>query len=335
MSHYAPGSVGLLAPLQPWLEDVQVSEILINRPQEVWIEKQGTLKKETVTALTHAHLLRLCQLIANENKQRVSSKEPLLSGSLQDGSRVQIVLPPTATAPTLSIRRKVVRHLTLKDYQKDTHFFSQARGVSLQSENRLENLPKTEQALVALYRAKKWHDFIALAVQLKKNIVISGGTSSGKTTFLNACLQEIDHDARICILEDTREVDAPHPNQVCLLASKGDQGEANVSMQDLVQCCLRLRPDRIIVGEIRGKEILDFLSASATGHEGSLTSIHANNPQIAFMRMTQMYKLNNVPSMTDQDILNELKTVIDIIIQIEKHAQGRRIHSIYYRYGDV
>ncbi len=116
-----------------------------------------------------------------------------------------------------------------------------------------------------------------------------------------------------------------------LLASKHAQGSAKINMQDLVQCCLRLRPDRIIMGEIRGREILDFISACSTGHEGSLTTIHANSPRIAFMRMTQMYKLNNVPAMSDEDILRELKEVIDIIIQVEKTADGRIAKSIYYK----
>jgi type IV secretion system protein VirB11 len=170
---------------------------------------------------------------------------------------------------------------------------------------------------------------------MKKTIVISGGTSSGKTTFLNACLRQISLDERLVILEDTREIDTPHPNQLQLLASKGEQGVAKVTMQDLVQASLRLRPDRIIVGEIRGREILDFLAAASTGHDGSMTSIHANNPEIAFMRMAQMYKLNNVPSMTDDDIYRELKAVIDVIVQLEKAAEGRQVQSIFYRYGHV
>ncbi len=135
------------------------------------------------------------------------------------------------------------------------------------------------------------------------------------------------------MLEDTREIETPHENQVQLLATKGEQGLAKISMQDLVQCSLRLRPDRIIMGEIRGKEILDFVSACSTGHEGSLTTIHANNPRIAFMRMTQLYKLNHLPAMTDDDILRELKEVIDIIVQVGKTKNGRQVNSIYYKYG--
>ena len=165
--------------------------------------------------------------------------------------------------------------------------------------------------------------------------MISGGTSSGKTTFLNACLRHIPIDERILLLEDVREIDTPHPNQVSLLASKGDQGLSKISMQDLVQCCLRLRPDRIIVGEIRGKEVLDFLGACSTGHEGSLTSIHANNPRVALMRMTQLYKQNNVPSMSDQDIMREINEVVDIIVQVGKGTKGRLVQSVYYKYGQL
>ena len=331
MSLYTPGSSGLLAPIQQFLDDPGVSELLVNKPQEVWVEKEGVLNAHPINELTESHLLRLFQLIANENKQRLSNKNPLLSASLQDGSRVQLCLPPTAHYPALSIRRKVVKHFLLEDYERHD-FYKEARVADITAKD-IKNLPESDQLLVTLYKEQHWSAFIRWAISCKKNIVISGGTSSGKTTFLNACLHHIDHNDRIIILEDTLEIEIPHPNQVQLLASKGDQGEAKVSMQDLVQCCLRLRPDRIIMGEIRGKEIMDFISACSTGHEGSLTSIHANNPRIAFMRMTQMYKLNNVPSMSDQDIMRELTEVVDIIVQIAKTPSGRKVQSIYYKYG--
>lgn len=329
---FSPGAMGLLAPIQCLLDDDQVSEILVNKPQEVFYEKAGQLHALAVDAFTESHLLQLFQLIAHHSAQILNEAHPLLSASLPDGSRVQCVLPPTAKYPALSIRRKVVKNFLLKDYEQ-TNFFNEATKFS--TEENLHQLPDAEQTLAKAYQAEDWANFIKLAIQLKKNIVVSGGTSSGKTTFLNACLQQIDQDQRIIILEDTREIEIPHPNQVQLLASKGGQSKAKVSMQDLVQCCLRLRPDRIICGEIRGQEILDFLAASSTGHEGSLTSIHANNPRIAFMRMTQMYKLNNVPSMSDDDILRELKEVIDVIIQIGKTPKGRQIQSVYYKHGSL
>lgn len=333
MSQYAPGSVGLLEPIHQWLTDPQVSEILLNRPQEIWVEKEGQLSSHAVPAFNEAHLGRLFQLIANENAQKISKATPLLSGSLQDGSRVQLCLPPTAKHHTLSIRRQVVRDFSLLDYQEN-HFYEEAKAADI-NEYSFDSLPDSEKELALLYQAEDWNGFIKLAISLKKNILISGGTSSGKTTFLNACLRHIDHNDRIVVLEDTREIEIPHKNQVQLLASKGEQGEATVNMQELVQCCLRLRPDRIIMGEVRGAEIMDFVSACSTGHEGSLTSIHANNPRIAFMRMVQMYKLNNVPSMTDEDIMRELKEVVDVVIQIAKTPKGRKVQGVYYKHGGL
>ncbi len=332
ISRFSPGAMGLLAPIQALLDDNEISEILINRPQEVFFEKAGKLKALPVAELTERHLTHIFQLIASENEQIFDEEHPLLSASLSDGSRVQLVLPPTSVFPTLSIRRKVVRNFVFQDYEC-SDFFDYAKGFSCKES--LEYLPEEERSLAQLYHDENWPDFIKQAIDLKKTIVISGGTSSGKTTFLNACLHYIDHEQRVIILEDTREIDISHPNKVQLLASKGGQSKAKITMQDLVQCCLRLRPDRVICGEIRGKEIIDFLAASSTGHEGSMTSIHANNPAIAFMRMTQMYKLNNVPSMTDKDILRELKSVIDVIIQITKSPQGRQVQSVYYKYGHL
>jgi type IV secretion system protein VirB11 len=330
---FAPGSEGLLSILGEWFEDNTVSEILINQPEEIWIESKGQMQRHAVPYLSVSLLRDLCQLIANENGQRLTLSMPLLSGTLQDGSRVQIVLPPTAKHYTLSIRRQVVRSMNLDDYRRQ-QFYQQAKPFYL-SNTLWSQLPEEEKELVKLYQAQHWDSFIRLAIFLKKNIVISGGTSSGKTTFLNACLQYIPLNERILILEDAREVVIPHPNQVQLLASKGEQGLAKVDMQQLVQCCLRLRPDRIIMGEIRGKEVLDFVGACSTGHEGSITSIHANNPRVAFMRMTQMYKQNNVPSMSDEDILRELHEVVDVIVQIAKTSEGRIVQSVYYKHADV
>lgn len=333
MQGYEPGSAGLLAPLNQWLSAPNVSEILINHPKEVWVENELGMNRHAAPEMTEAHLYRLFQLIANENKELLSPEHPLLSGHLKEGVRVQLCLPPTSRYPTLSIRRQVKKSMSLQEYQAAGCY---DKTVSAKAEaDSFSSLPLSDQKLVQLYAQKAWPEFVEHAILFKKNIVISGGTSSGKTTYLNACLRHIDRGERLIILEDTREVDAPHPNQVQLWAPKGGQSLAKLSMQDLVQCSLRLRPDRIIMGEIRGAEILDFVSACSTGHEGSMTTLHANSPHIAFMRMTQLYKLNGVPSMSDEDILRELKTVIDIIIQLTKTPAGRKVHSIYYKYGHM
>lgn len=323
----APGAAGMLSILSPWLNDKTVSEIMANRPGEVFIEKHGQMMRHELPELTRPYLRRLFTFIANESGQILDEAHPLLSASLYDGTRVQLVIPPVAAHYTLSIRRQSIHQLSLPDYQQQG-FFKQGKAFFLGGETM--HAPSDEH-LLSLYDEKDWPGFLKQAVLARKTILISGGTSSGKTTFLNALLQEIPGHERIITLEDTREVSIPHANQVSLLASKGAQGKAKVSMQDLVQSCLRLRPDRIIMGEIRGAEILDFISSCSTGHAGSMTSIHANNPQIAFMRMAQMYKLNQVPSMTEQDILNELHAVIDIIVQVAKTAQARQMLYCYYK----
>lgn len=329
---FAPGSEGLLTPLKPFFEDELVSEILINQPEEVFIERGGRMECIAMPRLDSMHLRRLFTLIANENGQSIGSESPLLSGNLTDGSRVQLVLPPAAQNYTLSIRRPSIKQLTLEDY-RTTSFYENLRPFYL-DENINETLSDEDAHLLSLYQQGLWADFQAQAVACKKNIVISGATSSGKTTYLNACTADIPHHERIITLEDTYEIKLPHRNVVRLLApKKNDAQKTTLSMQDLVQCALRLRPDRLIMGEIRGREVLDFVSACSTGHEGSITSIHANNPRMAFMRMTQLYKQNNVPSMRDEDIHRELHAVIDVIIQVVRTKSGREAAFLYYKHA--
>ncbi|MFJ1270115.1 P-type DNA transfer ATPase VirB11 [Legionella lytica] len=333
-NYFTPGSEGLLSPLKQFFQDKAVSEILINKPYEVFVERHGVMECHTIPTLDPMHLRRLFTFIANENGQCLSEEMPMLSGNLYDGSRVQLVIPPAARFHTLSIRRPSIKKMTLEEY-KQSAFYDRARPFNLHADNQ-EHLSEEDLALASLHQKGRWGDFIALAVEAKKNIVISGQTSSGKTTYLNACIGNIPHHERIITLEDTYEVVIPHQNLVSLRAPKKGEGQVNgLSMQDLVQCSLRLRPDRLIMGEIRGAEVLDFISACSTGHEGSITSIHANNPRIAFMRMTQLYKRNNVPSMRDEDILRELHEVIDVIIQVARDPNERFADSIYYKHAHM
>lgn len=331
-SFVKPGVEGLLSPLEAWLHHPRVSEIMINAPGEVFIECEGSMTRHEIPAFTSLYLQRLFQLIANESNQRLDDAHPLLSGSLYNGFRVQLVMPPTSLQYTLAIRKPSTVHLSLDDYASKG-FYSAMRAFSLKSPAH-EFYEACDHELLRLYHKGLWHEFIQLAVSCRKNIVVSGGTSSGKTTFLNACIGAIPQEERIIVLEDTRELKITHPNQVSLLASKGNQGKACVDMQALLQASLRLRPDRIIMGEIRGREILDFVMACSTGHEGSMTSIHANNPQIAMQRMIGMYKQNNIPSMRDDEIRAELNSVIDIIIQVYKTANGRQGIYCYFKAAD-
>lgn len=327
----------LLNPIKPFLDNSNVSEILINKPGEVWIEEFGKLTPHNIEEMDLGLMRKLFRLVSNENKQNptISADNPMLSGSLLDGSRIQLVHPPVAGNFTLSIRRKTVLNRTLKDYADDKYY---QHMTYANVNDALHNLTNEDSHLLELYHAKKWEDFIIYALKYKKNIVLSGATSSGKTTFLNAMMKEIDSDDRIITLEDTREIETPHRNQVNLVAKKltsANELMQLVNFQDLIQACLRLRPDRIIMGEIRGKEIIDFISAASTGHEGAITTIHANSPMVAFMRMVQMYKLNNVPSMSDQDILREIKSTVDVVIQINKSKDwGRHAQSIYFKHAN-
>ncbi|WP_058535360.1 P-type DNA transfer ATPase VirB11 [Legionella saoudiensis] len=326
-----PGAEGLLSPLMPWLNHPQVSEILINKPKEVFIELHGVMTRHEIPELTSLYLHRLFQMIANESQQRLDEAHPLLSGNLYNGFRVQLIIPPVSLYHSLAIRKTALSHWLLDDYSAQG-FYRRMQPMNL---NQAMSHTAQDQSLLHLYQKRCWGDFIKTAVALRKNIVISGGTSSGKTTFLKACLEAIPADERIIVLEDTRELSSSHANQVSLLASHGNQGKAQVTMQTLVQATLRLRPDRLIMGEIRGKEIMDFVMACSTGHEGSITSIHANNPQIAMQRMVQLYKQNNVPSMRDEEIRAELNQVIDIIIQLGKVGNERVALSCYYKEAQV
>jgi type IV secretion system protein VirB11 len=330
LKRYAPGSEGLLAPLLPWLVDGEVSEILMNQPGEVFIEKRGEMTRFDVPALNRTHLRHLFTFIANENKQSLSEDDPLLSGNLFDGTRVQLVMPPASKYHALSIRRHAIKKMDLSDFSK-TNFYTRAIPFDV-SKPANAYATDADKELLALFQQEDWPEFIKQAITLKKNIVISGETSSGKTTFLNACAASIDRTSRIITLEDTYEIDIPHQNQLNLRAVKTNNTISNtLSMQDLVQAALRLRPDRILMGEVRGREILDLISSASTGHEGMLTTLHAPNPRVAFMRMIQMYKLNNVPSMQDEEIRAILSEVIDIIIQVKKMPEGRQVHSVYFK----
>lgn len=324
---FAPGVAGMLSPLCNFLEDGEVSEILINRPQEVFVERAGTMRRFDLPALSSQYLRRLFMLIANENRQIISEASPLLSGNLADGSRVQLVIPPASQYETLSIRKFTSHPFSFDDY--GVQGFFNATNVTTLGDSPAD---KSEQSLQALYRAQHWQEFLKTAILTKKTILISGATSSGKTTFLNSCIAQIPPKERLITLEDTYEIKAPHSNVVRLQALKQTRDKAHgITMQDLVQASLRLRPDRIIMGEIRGREVFDFISACSTGHSGSLATIHANNPKVAFMRMAQLYKLNNVASMSEDDIYNILHEVIHVVVQLNKTSEGRRLTEVYYK----
>jgi type IV secretion system protein VirB11 len=314
-----------LLPLKKIFDREGVNEISINQPYEAWVELKGDMYREELPQFDVEHLKSLGRLIAQATEQRVSEEEPLLSATLPNGFRVQIVFPPACEpgCVVMSIRKPSVLKWSLDDYEKMGMFDATSIG---------EIEDKNSLVLTKLLELNRVKDFISRAVIFKKNIIISGGTSTGKTTFTNAVIRSIPHDERLITVEDAREIDlTSHKNRVHLLASKGAQGRAKVTSQDLIEACLRLRPERIIVGELRGVEAFSFLRAINTGHPGSISTLHADTPVMALEQLKLMVMQAGL-GMSPSEITSYIKNVIDIIIQLKRGEKGKRfISEIYYK----
>ena len=314
-----------LLPFKEIFAEDGVNELMINKPGEVWIEKQGDLRVEEVPEIDIDHLLGLGRLVAQSTDQRISEEFPLLSATLPNGYRIQVVFPP-AVEPNMAafaIRKGSTMHLTLDKYA-EMGAFDNTSTKGLVDEN---------DTILADYINKgNIKEFIRHAVRCKKNIIISGGTSTGKTTFTNAALGEIPQEERLITVEDAREVLLPnHKNRVHLLASKGGQGRAKVTTQDLIEACLRLRPDRIIVGELRGAEAFSFLRAINTGHPGSISTLHADAPAMALEQLKLMVMQAGL-GMPPEEIKKYILNVVDIVVQLKRGGGGRRyVSEIYYK----
>ena len=309
-----------LRPLMAWLERPDVTDILINAPGEVWVETLGGVAQRfDAPELNDTALRRLAGQIAAAAHQGVNRENPLLSANLPNGARVQIVAPPATRGPmAVAIRKHVVSDLTLDDYDAGGGF-DRVRSVDLSQ--RSEDDRRLREAL----DAGRIADFLRMAVRLRKNVIVSGGTSTGKTTFLNALVKEIPREERLVVIEDTPEVRLEHPNAVGLIAVRGQLGETGVSAEDLLQASLRLRPDRIILGELRGAEAYSFLRAVNSGHPGSITTVHADNPRAAVEQIALMV-LQGGPSLSRADIVEYVEGVVDVAVQLTR-VDGRRAVS--------
>ena len=314
-----------LAPLKQYFDMPKVSEISINRPGEIWVEIGGDMESYSVPELTLEHLKSLGRLIAQSTEQNISEETPILSATLPQGFRIQIVFPP-AVEPTLiaiSIRKATTVNLDLDQYEAIGAF----QSTVVQRE-----VNPVDIELRGLLNSGSIKDFIKKAVLAKKNIIISGGTSTGKTTFLNAALKVIPSTERIITCEDAREIMIPHvPNRVHLLASKGGQGRAKVDMQDLIEACLRLRPDRLMLGELRGKEAFSFMRAVNTGHPGSISTLHADTPALAIEQLILMIMQAGL-GMNREQIRNYVENVINVIVQLKRGSHGMRfVSEVYFK----
>jgi type IV secretion system protein VirB11 len=315
-----------LSPIRALLEREGVSEVSINRPGEVWVEVRGDMYREEVPELTLEHLKSMAKLIAQSTNQMVSEEKPLLSATLPAGYRIQCVFPPAIEPGSIafSIRKQNVMSLDLDQYE--------ALGA-FQSTAVREQEDRHNKVLRELLNSGQIKQFLTYAVQAKKNIIISGGTSTGKTTFMNAALRAIPMEERLITVEDAREIQLVQPNRVHLMVSKGGQGRAQVTTQDQIEACLRLRPDRIIVGELRGAEAFSFLRAINTGHPGSIATLHADAPSMAFEQLILMVMQANL-GMDREQVKIYIHSVIDIVIQLKRGEKGRRfVSEVYFRHA--
>jgi type IV secretion system protein VirB11 len=309
-----------LQPLEPFLRHPDVTDLYVNRPGEIWIERiGGRCERHDAPALTEAYLWRLARQIAAFSHQGISREHPLLSASLPGGERVQIVAPPATRASlVLAIRKHVSAHLRLADYADRGAFASTHVGtLERRATGPADGAMPPGDALSLLRRA----------VIGRKNILVSGGTSSGKTTFLNALLGEVPAEERLILIEDTPELRLQHANAIGLLAVKGLLGEARVSADDLLQASLRLRPDRIIVGELRGSEAYTFLRAVNTGHPGSMTSIHADSPDRAVEQLALIIAQSGT-RLGREDVIGYVRGVIDVYVQLGRTGGRRSIEQV-------
>jgi type IV secretion system protein VirB11 len=315
-----------LGPILRYLEDLNVGEIAINRPGEAFVERldTGVMERIADPLLTQRWIATVATLVASATRQVVNEERPLLSASLPSGERIQCVLPPAAPdGGALSIRKHVVRNLTLDDY-RNAGAFGNTRMTA-----RLE-LSAPELRLVDALKSNDAMEFLSQAVRDRISILVSGGTASGKTSLLNTLMRLIE-DERIVTIEDARELVAHTPNTLSLMTSKGGQSASKITPQDLLEASLRMRPDRIMLGELRGSEAYTFIQAVNTGHPGSMATIHANSAASAYERLVFMIHQTH-PGLSHGAILEYLEDAIPVVVHVARDRQhgGFAVDEVFF-----
>ena len=294
-----------LGPLEPLLEDDSITDIMVNGPDKIFIERRGKVVLSNARFRDAAHAMNICQRIAAAVGRRVDESSPTVDARLKDGSRVNIVFPPLALdGPYISIRKFAKKKI---DFEKLIEFGSLTRPVAR---------------------------ILEIAGKCRLNVVISGGTGSGKTTLLNAISRLIDPDERIVTVEDAAELQLQQPHVVRMETRPPSlEGRGEVTQRDLVRNALRMRPDRIILGEVRSSEAFDMLQAMNTGHDGSMSTIHANTTRDAITRIENMVQMGNL-GLAAGAIRTQIVSAIDMIVQVERHRDGgRRITQVTDVFG--
>lgn len=284
-----------LGPIEPLLADPSVSDILVNGPFKVFVERKGKIEQTEIAFDSESHLMRVIDRIVSRIGRRVDEMNPMVDARLPDGSRVNAVIPPLAIdGPLLSIRRFAVVPFTMAD-------------------------------LLGFHTLNaEMSELINGLVKAKLNLLVSGGTGSGKTTLLNVISASIPHDERIVTIEDAAELQLQQPHVVRMeTRPQNIEGKGEVSQRALLRNSLRMRPDRIIVGEVRGTEVLDMLQAMNTGHDGSMTTIHANTPRDATTRLEHMLGMAGM-SGDVRSMRQQISAALSVIIQVSRLSDGRR-----------
>jgi type IV secretion system protein VirB11 len=327
----ATSVVEFLRPLRDQLDAEGVLEVCVNRPGEMMVERTDGWHAVDAPDLTRERCLSLATAVATYSDQQINQEHPLLSATLPSGERVQFVIPPAVTRGTVSltIRKPAQLIRRLDDFEREGLFQRTARVADgAASEPR-----PFEQDLMALRDAGRYADFLRLAVQRHQTIVVSGKTGSGKTTFMKGLVEEVTHRERLITIEDTPELTLPnHPNVVHLYYSKNAQGTAKVTAKSLLEACLRMKPDRLFLAEVRGDECFYFVRLAASGHPGSITSVHAGSCALAFEQMSLMIRESGAGGGLRMDEIKWLlNVVIDVIVQFDRDERGRFISEIHYQ----
>ncbi len=289
-----------LGPLEPLLSDPTISDILVNSHNRIYVERRGKIEVTNVAFKDDEHLMRVIERIVSSVGRRIDESSPMVDARLKDGSRVNAIIPPLAIdGPVLSIRR--------------------FGAEPLRMDSLIENKALTKDIA----------DMLEMCVNGRLNILISGGTGAGKTTLLNALSAYISEEQRIVTIEDSAELQLQQPHVVRLETRPPNiEGRGEVTQRDLVRNALRMRPDRIVIGEVRGGEAIDMLQAMNTGHDGSLTTIHANTPRDALSRLETMIQMTGM-RLSERAMRQQVASAIDLVLQVARLSDGsRRVTSI-------
>lgn len=343
-----------LQPLRRLLDDTEVTEICINQPGSAWVERYSGWSNEILPFCTYAWCIALAHLVANFTKQRVSATEPVLSATLPSGERVQFVLPPVAGEGCVSVTIRKPSSILwtldqlasadpieteLPDGKRTALTLNVFYDTLLMPKKKVladllqDDCSEADRELIGLLQGREFKTFLRRAVQLRKNILLSGATGSGKTTIAKALILEVPPDDRIVTIEDVRElVLRNQPNSVSLLYSQGGQGQARVTGGDLLVSAKRMRPDRVFVSELRtGDEAYDYLVSINSGHPGSITSVHADTAEGAFVALAQIMKRSEAgKGMSTREGVELAQLNVDVVVQCARIKQRRYVSEIWY-----